>query len=168
LKPLLFILTILFLTGCHNKTIDRFKTHKATFAALQQTKKIALLKEGEVDTLISATYLLEKQSLAYGAKNSNKGIDERFVVGIFFSDANATLEDLNITLNNQSPITIKKVESSDKCMLTIPMLNSWSNYYLIAFNPINQNTVELAFEKKGVEKKNKKFHKVARYLLEPK
>jgi len=97
--------------GCHNKTIDRFKTHKATFAALQQTKQIALLKEGEVDTLISATYLLEKQSLAYGAKNSNKGISERFVVGIFFGDANATFEDLNITLNNQSPIAIKKVEN---------------------------------------------------------
>jgi len=148
--------------------IERFEDKQEFFAKLQQSKKIALMQNGEVYALLSATYLHTKQPFRYRAKAKDKRRGEKFVVGLFFSDLNSTIEDANITLNNQTPIKIKKLEREHKLLKNIPLLNSWSSYYMIKFKYINQKVVKLGFEIEGVGKKSKKFHKVARYLLEPK
>ncbi|KIM12311.1 MAG: hypothetical protein KU38_05390 [Sulfurovum sp. FS08-3] len=148
--------------------IDRFHLQKASFATLQQTQKIAFFKEGSTYVAINATYLQEKQSLGYRANSDDKSKGERFVVGIFLGDVNVTFEDMNITLNNQPPLEVTKLDSNDKHLLTIPMQNGWSHYYLVRFAYIEQKTINLTVTLEGEEKKNKKFYKVARYLLEPK
>jgi len=156
------------LTSCQNKMIQQLNQNKEHFANLQQTQKIALMQDGEVYALLSATYLHTKVANRYRASHKDKKRGEKFIVGIFFTDQNATIADANITLNKQQPIKLKKLESDDKRLKDIPLLNNWSSYYLLKFKHINKKSVKLKFEVEGVGKKHKKFYKVARYLLQAK
>jgi len=148
--------------------MQRFEEKKLLFAHLQQTQKIALVAEGDVYALLVATYLQDKLPFRYRFDANDKIQGEKFVVGLFFSDANNTLQDANITLNHQPPLTITPLEHNNTQLAHIPLKNSWSQYYLIHFAHSPQKVVSLEFGVEGVETKSKKFYKVARYLLEPK
>lgn len=158
----------LMLTSCHNKMIEQLNQNKEHFAKLQQTQKIALIQDGKVYALLSATYLQTKVANRYRATAKDRKRGEKFIVALLFSDQNATIADANITLNNQKPLKVKKLESDDKRLKDIPLLNSWSSYYLLKFKHINKKSVKLKFEVESVGKKHKKFYKVARYLLHSK
>jgi len=148
--------------------IDQFNDNKSSYAKMQQSQKIALMQDEEVYALLSITYLTQKQPFRYRPKAIDKKRGERFVVGIFLSDDNATVKDLNITLNHQPPIRVRKLEPNHKLLKDIPMLNSWSSYYMYKFKYRNQRVINFECSIKDVDKKNKKFYKVSRYLLEPK
>jgi len=165
---ILLLATTLLLTSCSNKMIKQLEDNSEHFAKLQQTQKMALMQNSEVYALLSATYLQTKVAKRYRATAKDRKRGEKFIVGLFFSDQNATIEDANITLNNQKPLKVKKLERGDKRLKDIPLLNSWSSYYLLKFKHINKKSVKLKFEVEGVGKKKKKFYKVARYLLQAK
>lgn len=147
--------------------IDQLEKNKTFYAKLQQTKKLALMHEDEVYGLLSATYLQDKQHFKHRTTKKERRGGEKFVVGLFFADPNSTLEDANITLNNQPPIKIKKLDNDHKLLQNLPLKNSWATYYMMKFQYSKKKVVTLRFEVEGIGAQEKKFYKVSRYLLEP-
>ena len=146
MKNIIIIVTILLLTSCSNKMIDRFNSQKEFYQNLQQTKKI------EKKAIV--TYLHNKQHLKHKYSKKERLLGEKFIVGIF----NGDIENHTITLNSTKPIKITSIKNSQ--LKDIPLKNSWSRYYIVEFKYINSNRLKFKFDDSLVE-----FYKVAKYLI---
>ena len=146
MKNIILIVTLLLLTSCNNKMIDKFNSKKEFYQNLQQSQKI--------DKQAIITYLHRKQHLNHKVTIKDKLLGEKFIVGIL----NSNIENHIITLNSIKPIKIRVVKNSD--LKDIPLRNSWSKYYLVEFKYINSNKLKFKFDDISVD-----FYKVAKYLI---
>ncbi len=146
MKNIILVVTILLLTSCNNKIIDKFNSKKEFYQNLQQSKKI--------DKKAVVTYLHNKQHLKHKSNKIEKAKGERFIVGIFDGEMDTHI----ITLNSIKPAKITALKSSE--LKDIPLQNSWSSYYLVEFKYINSNRLKFQFDDSIV-----KFYKGAKYLI---
>jgi len=146
MKNIILIVTILLLTSCNNKMIDKFNSKNKFYQNLQQSKNI--------DKEAIVTYLHIKQHLKYKVTDVEKLRGERFIVGVF----NSEIKNHTITLNSIKPIKVTLLKSKE--LKDMPLKNSWSRYYLVEFKYINSNKLKFKFDDTLVE-----FYKVAKYLM---
>lgn len=130
LSSLLFL--ILF-TGCGPKAnaLNYFQKDKLSANAIQYTKKRDLNYKNETKVMLFATYL-NKIDKKYKTDKINS-----FIIGIHIVNKNnhdLTQNGYELSLNNKKPTSIIKLEDTSDLVKSIPLKNSWANYYLVHFN----------------------------------
>ena len=141
----LFLCAIILLvfTACNSTTaLNHFKKDPQSANAIQYTKKADLIYNKEINALIIGTYL-NNISEEYELDK----IDS-FLVGIHLvnKDEHDYLKnDYTITSNEKSPISRKKIDGKSKLVSTIPLKNSWANYYLIEFESSESQNINIVF-----------------------
>ncbi|WP_072680164.1 hypothetical protein [Arcobacter sp. LA11] len=130
LSSLLFL--ILF-TGCGPKTsaLNYFQEDPLSANAIQYTKKRDLNYKNETKAQLFATYL-NKIDKKYQTEKLNS-----FIIGIHLVNKDKhdlTENGYKVFLNNEIATSIVKLDNKSKLVESIPLKNSWANYYLVHFN----------------------------------
>ena len=186
------LVVISLFLGCSSKNESSMKRtfdkNIAKHTKLQKSEKIKISLNEEVKVAITATYLNSKESL-HDEKNS---IHEKFIVGIYQSGdiygVGFSSNEQNITLNidypktdkeltkeeerirrrgyNALPLISRELSHSDPILSNIPLVNSWTQYYLLEFPHTNRDKFVLIYQNRqlGRTKHQLSFAKSAKYL----
>jgi hypothetical protein len=141
MKIFLLVLSSFLISGCTSKEnrvlLDDFSSKSQELSQTIQTQKVTVLnKNGEVSGFVTALYLYNKS----GRITTNKGENEKFIVGIYNDDRSDNIPTPIITLFWVKPISIRKVEHSETILSQIPLKNRWSRYYEVTFPPYKIST----------------------------
>lgn len=117
------IITIL-VSGCATRNaFSKLDISQEQEIATEQTRSGKIMNKDKVDGIFSAIYL----NNVYGktdAKTNN------FYISMYLKNKN---NDLNITMNNERPLKIKKLEEENNFSHLLPMKTSWTSNYVLAF-----------------------------------
>ena len=123
----------LCLAGCASKS-GLFSPDILSQRALTYTKKAEIYNSLEIKASAVITYLnplLKKYEDKYHAY---------FLVSLFIDNDSSDIKkqglhnhDIQLTLNSQSPLTIKDLKADDDLIKIAPVKNMWSHYYLVTF-----------------------------------
>ena len=147
-KILLFLIFLLFFTGCSKKNaffaFGMEQTQELSASSLQSSKIIS--KESDVKGFFSAIYLNEVEPQSFGG-------DEYFLIFLYLKDAkelynpqNPTASDLQLTLNSKLPIKVEKLPKENQFSKFTERKNEWSDCYLVTFEPTEKLTLFLKDE----------------------
>lgn len=145
------MLLAILLSGCYTKDnqilIDEFNVKSNKLAQTLQTQKVVILNaQKEVDGLVTALYLYDKNG-----KVIQTNENEKFIVGIYNDARNDNIPAPLVTLMGVKPISMQKLNYDDPRLSTIPLRNRWSRYYLVIFPPYNiNNEMELKVNSYGL------------------
>ncbi len=186
------IILALLASGCsskdENKMKKSFDSNIARHSTLQKSEKIKLSRDKEVKISVTATYLNARESL----NDETEEMHEMFIVGVYKSNDTTAIglnsNEQNLTLNVQYPktdkvlnkheehtrrkgydslpISSKELSYKDPLLSKIPLVNSWTQYYLVEFPYSHKKKFSLVFENKqfGIKKYKLNFTKSAKYL----
>lgn len=136
-------LFILF-TGCgpKNSALNYFQEDPLSANAIQYTKKRDLNYQNETKAILFTTYL-NKIDKKYQTDKLNS-----FIVGIHL--VNEDNHDLikngyKLFLNNKKYTNIIKLDNDSNLVKSIPLKNSWADYYLVHFKK-EKNVKSLNFK----------------------
>lgn len=135
---ILFLTMVLFLfTSCESKnSAFRYFDKDDTYAkTVQNTKKTDITKNNEADIVFRATYL----------NNIKKEPTNTFIVSVFFVNSktqNIKENGYKLLLNEQEPLSIEKIDSTNEEYKKFTFKNSWANFYLVKF-PLEKKVYNL-------------------------
>lgn len=121
---------IILLSGCSSyKAMKHFNQDDLLTKAVQNSKKINLIHNNEVNAIINLTYLnaVDKE---FDTNTQN------FMIGLYIIDVkykNEFKKPYLITMNNNKALDIKKIEKNHKMYTNIPIKNKWAKYYIVSF-----------------------------------
>ena len=166
MRDLLLVITALsFLFGCSSKDQKQFlkiyEKNKDYHMELGKTEKTTLSDGNYTKALLTATYLFTE------TEDLNDTRDEVFIVGLYLDDDEGTFEggDYNLTLNGQSPKSIKALAENDVRLKNISFASEWTQYYLFTFPHTKKKSFKLLFQSDVYGKGELHFAKVAKYVL---
>jgi hypothetical protein len=168
----LLAVVLILLAGCVSKEEQQmersFEKVIDKGEQLQKTEKIKIVKNNEVKILLTATYLNGAESL----EDEKNRVREKFIIGLYQAgDMNSTgllNADQNLTINLQYPKTdkkltklekakrqkgidrlplkVQKLSLSDPKLKSVPMVNSWGDYYYVEFPHSKQKQFFLTYQ----------------------
>ncbi len=151
----LTLFLLLFINGCHSKVPkeieDALKRDRYYEKALSYTKKGEIIKSLETKAIIFATYL-NKLDKKYKSDTNSSFLIGVYIDNDFKKDEKKGLNNPNFTLKYQDgskPILIKGLKEDSTLLKSIPLVNSWSNYYLVTFKDNHKRDVELIYTLKN-------------------
>lgn len=158
-----FILFILLFSSCSYKHDSLYVgSKKTTEQGVANTKKTQILENGIIRIFVTVTYLDSLKNQALVDKNK-----EQFVIGFHF--VNFSTQKTKIDLNKKDVIftidsktdslSVKKLKSNSKLLQIIPASNPWSQYFLVATNKINKNSISFSFKVNSYPQKSFVFEK---------
>ncbi|MDR3347373.1 MAG: hypothetical protein LBN32_02030 [Helicobacteraceae bacterium] len=134
----LFLATMIMaavLAGCGGRSAFFDFTGSAAYAeAIAHTKSGAITDRFESKALLSASYL----NAIYPNRYSG---DETFLVGLYITnDFQREKSGINnpmysLALNDRKYIGVETVDKNDDLLKLMPMINRWSKYYIVRFEP---------------------------------
>jgi hypothetical protein len=152
-----FLVIFIFFTGCsQKKTLKDLDIDRMQELSIVNTKKVQMgTKDSKV--IIVATYL---NPIDVDVIDQDK---ENFLVGLYFDnlkkDKNSTPL-YRVTLNGSDKgVEIKRVEKDSPYLKMSPLVNKWSDYYLVRFPKNSSNRLILVFEDKNGSKAQLNFEK---------
>jgi len=168
-KTVLTICTMsLFLAGCSSKEekalLQVYDKEKTYHKKLLHTEKVQLYDGNETKILLTATYLYTQTDLPKEEDNR----DEVFIVGIYMEDETAehlSSEDFNLTLNGETPKSVKILKRSDKRLKNIPLVTDWGEYFEVVFPHTSSSKFDLLFNSETYGVKKLHFAKKAKYVF---
>jgi hypothetical protein len=129
MKKILFIIMIIFLSGCSIKSA--FKHDPFYEKTLKYTQRSQILNSLETKALIDAVYLND----LYKDKFKNP----TFLIGVYNNFDNKLVNnEFSIYLNGQKPIKISKKIPQFILYENFPFYNSWMRYYIVEFPKTNK------------------------------
>lgn len=149
MKLFLLIVTLLLtLTACSEKStaFDFFKFDKNYERAISYTRTVSVMRSMETSAIISTVYLNKVLPQDY---NSSK---ESFFVAVyindgksFYSEKQGVEAEYKLTLNNREPINFQPLKKDSKLRKLMAIKSEWNEYYLIEFDAVKENELELQF-----------------------
>lgn len=144
---LISVSILLMFTGCATKSafskFDMTPKQELSASSLQSNK---IISGNKVDGVFSAIYLNEIYPDSF---NQN----EYFFVTIFLKNKQEmhdpnSLDDVNLVLklNSKLPIKIKELAPTNQFSHLVSIQNSWSSYYLVAFEEDKEKKLNLVLE----------------------
>ena len=131
----LFLLSILLIGCTPNRAMKHFEKDELYAKSLQYTNKCDILYNDQVKVMFTAVYL--------NSVDPQYNDDyENFIVGAYVVESNEYNEAFyenelfKLSLNQTNFLSIIPLTSEHEMFGNIPLNNSWSNYYLVRFNPI--------------------------------
>jgi hypothetical protein len=129
MKKILFIIMIIFLSGCSIKSA--FKHDPFYEKTLKYTQRSQIINSLETKALIDAVYLNDLYK--------NKFENPTFLVGVYNNFDNQLVNnEFSIYLNGKKPIKISKKISEFIAYKNFPFYNSWMRYYIVEFPKANK------------------------------
>jgi hypothetical protein len=129
MKKILFLLMIIFFSGCSIKTA--LKHDPFYEKTLKYTQRAQIINSLETKALIDAVYLND----LYKDKFTNP----TFLIGIYNDFDNQLINnEFSIYLNGKKPIKISKDIPVFISYKNFPFYNSWMTYYLVQFPKTNK------------------------------
>lgn len=141
----LFLTTsiLLLFTACNStNALNHFKNDPSSANAIQHTKKMDLIYNKEINSMVFLTYL-NRINKAY----SSEKLDS-FVVGVHLVNKNEhdfIKNNYSISLNNKKPISVSQLDKNSELISSIPLRNSWANYYLVQFENDESLSMNILF-----------------------
>jgi hypothetical protein len=134
----LILISILF-TSCtsKNSAFKYFDKDDIETKSIQFTKKVDILKDNEIETIMWATYLNKIDKNIYNYKR------EVFLVSLYFANAESQSIKTNgykFLLNGKESTLLEKVEKDNDNFKSLMTKNSWGNYYLVKFDVQNDSS----------------------------
>jgi hypothetical protein len=156
MKKFMTLLSILFLiSGCTLKLdLDVLEKDIIYQNALQYTKRAEMIKELDTKATISVTYL---NAVDFETYNN----DEYFLIGIYMPLAKYTLLDwgYSLNLNNKGFKSIEKINEDSVIYKKFPFLNKWSKHYIVKFDKVDKNQLDINYIHKTYGKVKLSFKK---------
>jgi len=156
IKKIVMISMILGFSGCSsitdNPNMKQLLTKDDIYhTSLINTHKAQLIASLETKALLTATYLnpVVEQNPDWRSFQFNPHDGEYFFVGVYISDSKEhsfNTKGYKLTLNNQEPIEVKAIGKNDPLRYEMPMVDNWSNYYLVKFRANSEDEQKLIFE----------------------
>ena len=153
MKKTIFIsisIILLLLTGCTTKLNEIFKKDKTYIKLTQYTKRGAIIKSLETDSLINATYINNILS----ENNDTKNFDI-FIIGVYNSNDYKSYKqgginnpDYNLTLNNQP--YVKAIKANIIKLKEYPFYNKWMKYYKVFFKKTDNDPLIIKYTHKNI------------------
>ncbi len=137
---LLFGIFILFITGCGLKN-SFFSNEIVKESLLSNTKKITIS-----NSTLLITYL--NNSLD-NFKDSKK---ENFLINLYVDDNEKENFDISKDISISGgikPIKVTKLSQDSELLKIVPMGSKWSKYYLVEFDKVDKNRINLIFNDKN-------------------
>jgi hypothetical protein len=136
-KYIFLFLASILLVGCTpNRAMQHFEKEEMYAKSLQYTNKCDILYDNQVKVMLTAVYL--------NSVDPKYNDDyENFIVGAYVVESNEFNEAFynnnlfELTLNQTNVLSVEPLSHEHEIYGNIPLNNSWSNYYLVKFNPIN-------------------------------
>ena len=134
----LILISILF-TSCtsKNSAFKYFDKDDIETKSIQFTKKVDILKDNEIETIMWATYLNKIDKNIYNYKR------EVFLVSLYFANVESQSIKTNgykFLLNGKEASLLEKVEKDNENFKSLMTKNSWGNYYLVKFDTQNDSS----------------------------
>ncbi|MEA3522528.1 MAG: hypothetical protein U9R50_06110, partial [Campylobacterota bacterium] len=131
---LIFIVTLVFISGCSRTTaFDFFKMDDSYERAVDNLQTGTIVSSFETKAILSTVYLNRVYPEKY-----NDG--ECFFVSIYLRDdirlyfkSGMNNQKYNFTLNGEKPFEAKEIKADDELRLAMPITNEWNRYYLVKF-----------------------------------
>ncbi len=142
LYPLL-LAALIGLGGCSakNEMAQLFSHDPLYEKAVAYTREGQIVKELETKAAVSATLLNEIFPKKY---SYDKGV--YFFVGIVSPlDPEEIQKNYRITMNGESPLSIKRVDEEDTLYKLMPNVNRWGKYFLVTFPPTSAKRLTIDF-----------------------
>ncbi len=154
------------LAGCTSKEekalMEAYEKKKSYHQQLQKTEKTQLYDGLITKAVLTATYLNEQNI------DKEQKPDEDFIVGIYIEESEARSfdqEGYSLTLNGNTPKSIKILKADDPLLKNISFLSEWNYFYLVTFPHVSSKSFKLIFESELYGKGELHFAKVAKYVL---
>ena len=154
------------LSGCTSKEekalMEAYEKKKSYHQQLQKTEKTQLYDGLITKAVLTATYLNEQNI------DKEQKPDEDFIVGIYIEESETgslDQEGYSLTLNGNTPKSIKILKADDPLLKNISFLSEWNYFYLITFPHVSSKSFKLVFESELYGKGELHFAKVAKYVL---
>ncbi len=154
------------LAGCTSKEekalMEAYEKKKSYHQQLQKTEKTQLYDGLITKAVLTATYLNEQNI------DKEQKPDEDFIVGIYIEESEARSfdqEGYSLTLNGNTPKSIKILKADDPLLKNISFLSEWNYFYLVTFPHVSSKSFKLVFESELYGKGELHFAKVAKYVL---
>ena len=151
--------------GCSSKDEKQFlkiyEKNKDYHLELGKTEKTTLHDGDYTKALLTATYLFTE------TEDLNDTRDEVFIVGLYLDEDEGSFEsgDYNLTLNAQSPKSVKALSKNDARLKSISFASEWTQFYLFTFAHTKSKRFKLLFQSETYGKGELHFAKVAKYVL---
>ncbi|AKF24849.1 hypothetical protein YH65_05190 [Sulfurovum lithotrophicum] len=163
-----FCLFSLLLGGCSSKEekalLQVYNKEKVYYKKLLHTEKAQLYDANETKVLLTATYLYSQTDVP---KEKDKR-DEVFIIGLYMEDeevARFTAGDFNLTLNGETPKSVKILKKADKRLKNIPFITDWGDYFEVVFPYTLSMKFDLVFNSETYGVKKLHFAKKAKYVF---
>jgi len=135
------VLSLLFL-GCADKNaFSRFEMKKEQeLGAVNLQNSEIKTKDGEIKGIVSIVYL----NNVYPTKYKDY---EYFYVYLYLNDKQ-NLQNINflMKLNDKTPLSLKKLSSSNEFSNLTSTYNKWTNYYLAKFKQEKESKIKFTIE----------------------
>ncbi len=164
-KLLLGISIVSLFVGCSSKDEGKFmqiyKKNNAYHLQLQKTESLKLSDENSTKALFTATYLFKP------LKEINDTSDEKFIVGIYIDNEDSYLDNgkYSLTLNGNSPKSIKNLQKNSDLLKYISFNSEWTSFYLFTFSHVKSKKLKLIFKSDLLKEGELHFAKVAKYTF---
>jgi len=185
-----FMIFLLFF-GCSSKKekllMQNYNQKKTYFKKLQKTEKILLSENNITKTVLTATYLYDRNT-----RVSDKDY-ESFIIGLYREDnevgtldkifglqnidnntskenktneSNETaISKYTLTVNGKKAISIKRLDASDARLKNLSFVTEWTTYALVKFKHEKSKHLKMVFKSPIYGKGTIYFSKVAKYIF---
>jgi len=150
MKTIYIFLIIIFFSGCSNKNAFVFfdmDEHQELSA--QSFKRVKLLSEDSVLGTFSSIYLNEVYPNRY---NKN----EYFIVYVYLKDSSMPY---TIELNSKESVKLKELNHDNRFSDLIREKSKWSRYYLVSFEEVKGDMLNLELYVNGSKLANVSYFK---------
>jgi len=193
-KGLWGFMVVFMLFGCSSKKekalMQDYNEKKTYFKTLQKTEKIILSENNITKTVLTATYLYDKNAKKRDRKN------ESFIVGLYFEDKEVgalseiygirkmddntskktkakviskkdkkIITEYALKLNGKKAISIEELDVNDERLKGITLVTKWSTYALVQFKYEKNKHLEMVFESPLYGRGRASFSKVAKFVF---
>ena len=142
MRNIFTVISILLLfTACAKKEsiVDKQNQKSSTyFKYLENIKIKKVLENKYVKTTVWVADLKQIDPLKFDNLNEN------FLISVFYGDEQNN-KGYDISLNDQKPLNIEKIDKNDPLLKDLALKNSWADYYIYSFKKQNLKEAVLKF-----------------------
>lgn len=121
------------LIGCSQSATSVFDKDPIYAQNVQYSRVIKSVDKETVNAIFNITYLNSVDTEKWDNDKQN------FLIGTYTFDNNAS--DFNLTMNDFSQVSSRKVTKTDPLYKNIAFRNGWATYNIVTFNEVDDNKI---------------------------
>lgn len=155
MKFIILTVLLILLSGCGKSGYTVFTHDRNYYSSLNASQKTQMRENGEIEAIISASYLNTLYPQTYNDNN------ETFLIGLYIANPNKDEDkqglfnpNYHVRLNNKAPFEIVPVKRDSKLVRKTSFTDRWSYYYIVKFNEQRSTKLFLQLVKNTINYEN--------------